>query len=122
MPTILVVDDDQQIRAWLRRILESERYEVEEARDGKEALAIFARTKPALVVLDIFMPTMDGLEFILHNRSCPQTAKILVLSGNLVNGYRMCQTAKAFGAHDALAKPFSAEEFIRRVQTLFSKP
>ena len=121
MPTILVVDDDQQIRAWLRQILESKGYEVEEASDGKEALVICERVKPALVVLDIFMPNMDGLEFILHNRSGPQSAKFLVLSGNLVNGYRMCQTARVFGAQDALDKPFSAEEFIRRVETLFSK-
>ena len=121
MPTILVVDDDQQIRAWLRQILESKGYEVEEASDGKEALVICERVKPALVVLDIFMPNMDGLEFILHNRSGPQSAKFLVLSGNLVNGYRMCQTARVFGAHDAIDKPFSAEEFIRRVETLFSK-
>ena len=88
--------------------------------DGKEALVICERVEPALVVLDIFMPNMDGLEFILHNRSCPQSAKFLVLSGNPVNGYRMCQTARVLGAHDALDKPFSAEEFLQRVEVLLS--
>lgn len=120
MPTILVVDDDQQILTWLRQILESKGYQVEEAGDGKAALIKFEQVKPALVILDIFMPNMDGLEFILQSRSFHPPAKILVLSGNLVNGYRMCQTAKVFGAHDAMDKPFRAEDFLRRVEALLS--
>lgn len=121
MPTILVVDDDQQIRAWLRHILESKGFQVEEAGDGKEALAYLEGAEPALIVLDVFMPKMDGLEVISHIRSCTQPAKILALSGHLFNGYNLCQTAKALGAHDALAKPFSSEAFLQRVEALLSK-
>jgi DNA-binding response OmpR family regulator len=122
MPTVLVVDDDQQIRAWLRHILEAKNYHVEEAGDGKGALDYFDRVSPALVVLDLFMPNMDGLEVIHHMRSRSQSAKILAISGNLFNGYKMCQTAKVLGAHDALAKPFDAETFLHHVEALLSHP
>jgi DNA-binding response OmpR family regulator len=118
MSTILVVDDDPQLRGWLSRILEDRGYQVEEVGDGKAALASLERTKPALIVLDLFMPDMDGPEVILHLRSCTHSIKILAISGHLFNGYSMCETAKVLGAHDALAKPFSIDEFLQRVETL----
>lgn len=122
MPTVLVVDDDQQIRAWLRHLLEAKNYHVEEAGDGKAALAYCERAEPALIVLDLFMPNMDGLEVIHHIRSHTRSAKILAISGNMFNGYKMCQTAKVLGAHDALAKPFNAETFLHHVEALLSHP
>jgi CheY-like chemotaxis protein len=121
MQGILVVDDDTQVRIWLRTILEDKGYQVEEASDGLEALVFLERTEPALVVLDLFMPNMDGAEVILHLRSNPHSVKILAISGQLFNGYSMCGTAKVLGAHDALAKPFSSEEFLQRVDALLPK-
>lgn len=118
MPTILVVDDDPQLRGWLSRILEDKGHQVEAVGDGKEALAFLERTEPALIVLDLFMPNMDGAEVILHLRSNAQPIKILAISGRMINGYGMTQTAIVLGAHDALAKPFSAGEFLQRVETL----
>lgn len=118
MPTILVVDDDPQLRGWLCRILEDKGHQVEAVGDGKEALAFLERTEPALIVLDLFMPNMDGAEVILHLRSNAQPIKILAISGRMINGYGMTQTAIVLGAHDALAKPFSAGEFLQRVETL----
>ena len=60
MLTILVVDDDHQIRAWVRRTLEFNGYHVEVAGDGKEALAYLKWAEPALILLDLFMPNVDG--------------------------------------------------------------
>ena len=122
MPTILVADDDDQIRVWVRRILESKGYQVEEARDGKEVLGYLKQAEPALVVLDLFMPNVDGLEVILYLRSCAKPVKILALSGNPINGYNTCRTAEVFGAHDTLVKPFDAETFMQHVEALLSHP
>ncbi|MDK2742499.1 MAG: response regulator [Nitrospira sp. BO4] len=120
MPTILVVDDDHQIRVWVRRILESKGYQVEEAGDGKEALAYLERAEPVLILLDIFMPNVDGLEVLLHLRLCAKPSKILVLSGNPINGFDVCRTAKVFGAHDIIVKPFSAQGLLQRIESLLS--
>jgi DNA-binding response OmpR family regulator len=120
MATILVADDDHQIRAWIRQILESKGYQVEEASDGKEALAYLEQAEPALVVLDLFMPNVDGLEVILNLRSCAKPVKILALSANPINGYNTCRTAEVFGAHDTLVKPFDAETFVLHVEALLS--
>jgi len=120
MPTILIADDDQQIRTWVRQILEFKGYQVEEARDGKEVLAYVERVEPALILLDLFMPKVDGLEVLLHLRSCAKPVKILALSGNPISGYNACQTAKVFGAHDTIAKPFSAQDLLQKVESLLS--
>ncbi len=122
MANVLVVDDDPQIRTWLRSILEANGHQVEEARDGYAALAYLERAKPALVVLDIFLPKIDGLELIKHLRSSAKPIKILAMSGNPLPDYDACATAKAFGAHDILAKPFSAETFLKHVEALLSNP
>ena len=121
MPTILVVDDEQQIRTWLRSVLEANGYQVEEAHDGYAALAYLVRAKPALVVLDIFLPKVDGLDIVMHIRSNAKPAKILAISGNQIPGYDVCRTAKVLGADEALAKPFSAETFLKHVEMLLSK-
>ncbi len=120
MATILVADDDHQIRVWIRQILESKGYQVEEVSDGKEALAYLKQTEPALVVLDLFMPNVDGLEVILYLRSCAKPVKILALSANPINGYNTCRTAEVFGAHDTLVKPFDAETLVEHVEALLS--
>lgn len=65
MSTILAVDDNPQVRSWLRGLLDAERHQVAEARDGNEGLACFHRTHLDLLVLDIYMPERDGLEAIL---------------------------------------------------------
>lgn len=120
MSTILIADDDPQIRSLLRGLLDAKGHQVVEARDGNECLACFHRAHPDLVVLDIYMPDKDGLETILMLRKSDPAVKILVISGNLINGYDVCQSAKAFGAQASLVKPFSAEEFLERVERLLN--
>jgi DNA-binding response OmpR family regulator len=122
MPSVLVVDDDQQIRALVRQILESKGYHVEEAGNGIEALALINRYQPTLMILDIYLPGMDGLEVITQLKLRTQPVKVLAISGNAIDGFDTCKTAMALGAHDALAKPFSADIFLQRVEALLAQP
>lgn len=118
MPTILLVDDDEQIRAWLRQVLTAKSYHVEEVCNGDEALDRIKQKSVALIVLDLYMPGRDGLETISGLRSRVPPIKILAISGNPILGFDTCRTAKALGAHDALAKPFDAQTFLQRVEVL----
>jgi DNA-binding response OmpR family regulator len=120
VPAILIIDDDQKIRSWLRTILEAEGHQVVEAGDGHEGLACFHRVSPDLVVLDIYLPGKEGLEIILTIRKSDRAVKILAISGNLIGGYDACKAATVFGANDALAKPFSAETFRAHVERLLN--
>lgn len=77
--------------------------------------------EPALILLDVFMPDVDGLEVLWYLRSRAKPVKILALSGNPINGYNLCHIAKVFGAHETLAKPFSGQDLLQRVEALLSK-
>ena len=118
MPTVLVVENDQQLRAWMRQVLESKGHQVEEVGDGYEALARILRGHLALVVLNLNLPKVNGLEIIIYLQAHFPSLKILALCDNLVEGFDTCHAATALGAHNALAKPFSSEEFLQRVDAL----
>lgn len=118
MPLILVADDDSQLRGWLRSVLEEKGYQVEEAVDGSEALTFLKRAEPALVVLDLFMPNMDGAEVLLYLRSRDRPIKVLAISGHIIDDFDLSQTAIVLGAHAAMGKPFSAKDFLQRVESL----
>lgn len=120
MRSILVVDDDQSLRGWLRRILEDKGYLVEEAGDGNEALTCIRRNRPDLIVLDLYMPSKEGLEVIISLRSQLPSIKILAVSGEPIPGYDACRTAKNLGAHGTLAKPFDAETILEKIETLLA--
>lgn len=120
MSTVLVIDDDPQIRSWLRDLLDAEGHHVVEAGDGNEGLACFHRSHPDLVVLDIYMPNKDGLETILLLRNIDPDVKILALSGGVIKGYDVYTPAKRLGAQVALVKPFGAKEFLAHVERLLN--
>jgi two-component system KDP operon response regulator KdpE len=110
---ILVVDDEPQITRVLRTSLQSNGHEVSIARDGAEALEIFAKTHPELVITDLAMPRMDGIELTREIREHSQVP-IIVLS------VRSQDTAKVSaldeGADDYMTKPFSIQELLARVR------
>ncbi len=120
MPLILIADDNQQIRGWLRAVLEAEGYRVIEAEDGREAMATIEREVPDLMILDMYLPVQDGLETILmlHNAQTP--VKILAISGQPLQGCDILKIATAFGAHGVLEKPFSRELLLQQVLLLLS--
>jgi two-component system KDP operon response regulator KdpE len=117
-PLILIVDDNVQVRRWMRTILEVKGYRVLEAGDGSEALAQYALHQPELVVIDIYMPGRDGLETITLIRKQHVTVKILAISGNFSKGYNVGAMAEALGAKGTLSKPFNSKELLDQVETL----
>jgi two-component system response regulator MprA len=118
MTTILVVDDDPKIRSVLGRGLRFEGYDVHLAADGHEALRI-ARTMPLdLVVLDVMLPGMDGLEICRRLRR-GISAPILMLTARDAVPDRIAGLDS--GADDYLIKPFDFEELLARVRALFRR-
>ena len=111
---ILIIDDDEQIRAFLRRVLEAAGYMVTDAPNGQEGLRQFRQTPTALVITDLFMPDRDGLEvtMALHRES--PTVRIIVLTGG--SGQRdFLEVAKLLGAHRTMRKPIMIAELLQAV-------
>jgi CheY-like chemotaxis protein len=118
-PLILVVDDDVQAGKWTRTLLEVEGgYEVLEAKDGNEALALSTHHQPDLAVIDVYMPGGEGLEAILLMRRHYLRVKILAISGHFHEGDDAGRIAKSFGANAILSRPFSTEELLNCIETL----
>jgi len=116
--TILIVDDDPSIRELLRQELDAEGYQIREAHDGREAIARVKQEKPDLVILDIIMPEIGGLDVAAILKHDPDTQKIpiLVLSADqsLDRGYRV-------GVDKYLTKPVPEEVLFREVKTLLAR-
>jgi two-component system KDP operon response regulator KdpE len=115
---ILIVEDSEAMRNALTRLLETEAYEVFTAADGEAGLAEYARVKPDLVLMDINMPRMNGLEAIRRLREF-SAVPILVLS---VRGSEEDKVdGLDSGADDYLAKPFGVNELLARVRALLRR-
>jgi len=112
---ILIADDDPQILRALRVTLGARGYDVVTARDGAEALAAAAHEHPDLVMLDLGMPHLDGLEVIAGLRGWTQVP-ILVVSGR--SGAADKVDALDAGADDYVTKPFSIDELLARIRAL----
>jgi two-component system, OmpR family, KDP operon response regulator KdpE len=110
---ILVVDDDPQIRRVMRATLVSHSYEVIEARDGAEGLEKAAQEMPSLVLLDMNMPGMDGLETCRLLRRGSDTPVIIL---SVRNSEKDKVAALDAGADDYVTKPFSIEELLARIR------
>jgi DNA-binding response OmpR family regulator len=110
---VLVVDDDPDILDALSEILEVEGYDVQRARNGREALQRLEQSLPDLVLLDLMMPVMDGWEFA---RSLAPGARppIIVLSADR----NVSAKAKEIGALGWLAKPFELSELLEAVRSV----
>ena len=116
---LLVVDDDPHITELLRRILAYEGYSVATATSGDEALARTLERPPNLIILDILMPGLDGLEVTRRLRAAGDNVPILMLTGrdaisNRVEGFEA-------GADDYLIKPFAPEELLVRMKALLRR-
>ena len=113
---ILVVDDEQAVRESLRRSLRFNGYEVLTANDGLEAVETVRAKNPELLILDVMMPNMDGLEVCRTLRSEGWDRPILVLTAR--DGVSDRVAGLDAGADDYLPKPFALEELLARVRSL----
>jgi two-component system response regulator MprA len=118
-PRVLVVDDDRAVRESLRRSLEFNGYAVSLAADGAEALAGIAAAAPDVVVMDVMMPRLDGLEATRALRTAGNDLPILVLTARDAIGDRV--EGLDAGADDYLTKPFALQELLARLRALLRR-
>ncbi len=121
-PTILIVDDDPHIREVVRFALEREGFATAEARDGAEALAAFDRVRPALLVLDILMPEMNGTDVCARLRRRPgpdAQVPVIFLSSRDDEVDRI--VGLELGGDDYVTKPFSPKELVARVRAVLRR-
>jgi two-component system, OmpR family, KDP operon response regulator KdpE len=112
-PVALVIDDEIQIRRLLRVVLESESYQVHEAETGQQGLIEIAQRRPAIILLDLGLPDMEGLEVLKRLREWSE-APVLVLS--VRDDEQSKVTALDTGAEDYVTKPFSTPELLARLR------
>jgi two-component system alkaline phosphatase synthesis response regulator PhoP len=118
---ILIVDDDPDIRLLLDFNLSSTGYEVLEATNGAEALAIMREHTVNLVITDLTMPVMDGYELIRIVKESPDTSKIPVLMLTGREEERVSREGMANPPDDYLPKPFAAADLREKIQKLLSR-
>jgi two-component system alkaline phosphatase synthesis response regulator PhoP len=118
MTTILVVDDEASIRDLVTAYLEADGYTVHTAADGPAALAAFRQHRPDLVVLDVMLPGMDGIEVLQHIRRESQVY-VLMLTARSEEADRI--VGLTVGADDYLTKPFSPRELVARVKAILRR-
>ncbi len=103
MRTILIVDDDEMFLGTFGRLLENEGYAVCATADGPHALAIYAARRPELVLLDLGLPSMSGIDVLKEIRKLDPDAKVIVITGYGAAGLR--ETVFVLGALEFLVKP-----------------
>jgi DNA-binding response OmpR family regulator len=115
---ILVIDDEEDIRTLLRELLERAGYSVDEAADGKTGLRQLYANAPALVILDVSMPDMDGYEALERIRDLSDVP-VLMLTARTQELEKV--RGLSAGADDYVAKPFGRQELLARVQALLRR-
>ncbi|MCB0105448.1 MAG: response regulator [Caldilineaceae bacterium] len=110
---VLVVDDEPQIRRLLKITLEGQHYTVAEAGGGQEGIFLAAKVRPDLIILDLGLPDLDGVEVVRQLREWTKTP-ILILSVREADQDKVA--ALDAGADDYLTKPFSTDELLARLR------
>jgi DNA-binding response OmpR family regulator len=116
--TILVVDDEQNLREMIRVYLEQEGYRVLEAPNGQEALFIARHEKPDLIILDLMMPVMGGYDFVRIHGNEAKTP-IIMLTAKVDDQDKI--VGLELGADDYLTKPFNVRELLARVRAVLRR-
>jgi UDP-3-O-[3-hydroxymyristoyl] N-acetylglucosamine deacetylase len=116
--TVLVVDDEERIRSSVRGILSDEGYQVLDTGDAPGALALITRENPALVLLDVWMPGLDGIELLRRIKHERPATPVIMISGhaNIQNAV----AATRLGAADFIEKPFSVDGLLASIERVLS--
>ena len=117
-PLVLIVDDDERVREYVRVNLEMEGYAVREAGSADEGLAVLEEVSPDLILLDVMMPEVDGWEMLrrLRERHGIDSIPVVMFSGKVDEG--IAGEAAARGAQGFVGKPFDPQELIERAKQL----
>jgi len=119
IPLLLLVDDEDAIRAGLAAALKRANFNVIEARDGEEALRLVDERRPDLIVLDILMPKLDGREVCRRLRQAGNWTPVIMLTQISATGEKISSLEE--GADDYLNKPFDSYELIARLRALMRR-
>jgi CheY-like chemotaxis protein len=114
--SILVVDDDEDIRAGMSLALRAEGAEILQAADGNEAVALWRSHEPAVVVLDMMLPKRSGLLVLEELREASEPPIVVMVTAN--QGRRHEEYAHTLGVHAYLTKPIPLETLIRTIEDL----
>ena len=112
--TILVVDDEDDVRESVREVLRDEGYRVVDTADGTQVLELIRQERPELVLLDIWMPQVDGIGLLKEIKTQEPDLNVVMVSGH--GNIHTAVTATKFGAFDFLEKPVSLEGLLLTVQ------
>lgn len=117
MSRILIIDDEKVVRYSLRRILESAGFEIAEATNGREGIALQQTSPFDLVLTDIIMPEKEGVETVIELRRDYPDLKIVAMSGGgRTRNLDFLKLAQQFGADRIIAKPFAEDELLSTIQ------
>jgi|GEM_PF-3130814 len=117
---ILVADDENEIRTAVRQFLEMDGYKnVDEATNGREAVDLFTEKKHDLIIIDLMMPKMNGIQVLRHVRSISSRTQVIIITGNADKNSAIM--AVKLGAFDYLEKPFDFEELSSSVSKALEK-
>ena len=120
--SILITDDESTIRIVLRAALESDGYVVTEASNGREALEAIQREKPDLMVLDLNMPVLDGMEVLEQMKTLAATARPRVIILTAYGSIPSAVKATRLGALDFLEKPITPQELRQTIRSVLDEP
>lgn len=116
---ILVVDDDDMMRSFVKELLTINKFKITEADNGKSGLKAFLENTPDLVITDIIMPEMEGISFIKELRSHDKSIPIIAMTGN-VHGRmeEFLDISAKLGADEILRKPIKSQDFLDTINKL----
>jgi two-component system response regulator (stage 0 sporulation protein F) len=115
MASILIIDDEEPVRVLLRFALEAAGYEVTEAANGRQGLELYRQRPTDLVITDILMPVMNGLDILLELTREFLHAKVIAISGAR-GEQNVLDVAKLLGARQTFQKPFSMPQLLQAVR------
>ncbi len=119
MARIIVIDDQEPIRRIVRRALENDGHEVFEASDGEVGMALLEREPADVVITDIFMPGMDGIQTLREIRKRFPAIKVIAMSGGDSTGLLdLRHDAELLGALKSIQKPFNARDIVEVVRSV----
>ncbi len=119
--TIMVVDDEPEIVTVVRLMLEQKGFNVRCAYNGQQVFADLEEQKPDLIILDVMMPEMDGLEVLRRLKGAPETSSIPVVMLTALEQYENVLTGYKAGADHYITKPFTRTQLMTGINRLLSK-
>lgn len=123
MANVLIVDDDPLVLETLSQMMISANYTIATAGNGVQALKLLQKQSPDLIIMDMIMPEMEGLETIRQIRAMHPSVKIIAISGGgSLRPQDYLEMARKLGADFALTKPLDREELLNAARSLISSP